>query len=758
MSTEPTHDSYTLLAQPIQRVLWQMQWPSLRPIQAQAVECVMTQDCDLIISARTAAGKTEAAFLPVLSKIVEDRGESVRAVYIGPLKALINDQFRRLEDLCTYAEIPVHRWHGDVSSNRKAVVVKDPSGVVLITPESLESLFVNRASGMERMFRDLEFVVIDELHAFLGCERGTHLRSLLYRLERYTKRNLRIVGLSATLGDLNLSAAWVNREDPDSVVMITDAQKTKSVKYMIHGYRRRASTDGDPDKQDAPTNEPESVPEKADDSQPKQPKEDQDQTPRVYHQLAADLFDAFADSRNMIFANNKAHLELFSTLLNKLCKESGRRESFLVHHGSLSKAHREDTEQLMRDDRPMSVLCSSTLEMGIDIGSVHAVGQVGTPWSVNSLVQRLGRSGRKAGETAIMRVYVVEDQSAGDPTLVNQLYPGLLRAVAVTELMLEKWVEPPVTDELDLSTFVQQTLSVICETGGIRADRLYGRLIRNGAFHQIDKDLFADTLRAIADHDLIEQMPEGDLILGLAGQQLVADYDFYSAFATSEEYRVVDRGRAVGAVSARYLPKAGEQVMLGGRRWEITQVDHGRKEIMVGPSMSAGEPMRYAGASGEIHTMIRQRMKEALLGTQSYAYLDDTAAGMLEEARNLAVELGLEHRTIVPRGDNACVWFTWTGTQAQRTLELLGEHAGLQVKDLEIALHFKHSVDEVVEAYDQCIDVWPDPVQLADYIQDKHIRKYDEYLDDELLCRVLAESALDPVNAEEAIRQMLDAN
>ena len=171
-------DAFSRLAEPMQRILWSMGWQALRPMQERAIEAVLRTDSDLILAAPTASGKTEAAFLPILSAILADPTSSVRAMYVSPLKALINDQFRRLEDLCEYAEIPVHRWHGDVAAASKQKLIERPSGVLLITPESLESLFINRSSALPRLFRHLSFVVIDELHAMLGRERGTHLRSL----------------------------------------------------------------------------------------------------------------------------------------------------------------------------------------------------------------------------------------------------------------------------------------------------------------------------------------------------------------------------------------------------------------------------------------------------------------------------------------------------------------------------------------------------------------------------------------------------
>jgi ATP-dependent Lhr-like helicase len=718
-------NAFDLLAQPIQRILWQMKWTTLRPIQADAIRLIRQTSADVIIAAQTASGKTEAAFLPVLSCLCELPGTSVRAMYVGPLKALINDQFRRLEDLCEHADIPVFRWHGDVSASQKQKLVEQPSGVLLITPESLESLFVNRSSRMRALFNDLAFVVIDELHAFLGNERGRHLRSLLYRLQRFISKPYRMVGLSATLGDPMQSARWMRQDNQDQVSILSQDSGEKTIKYRILGYMVRQS--GEPGRQ--------SVPEGLD-------------------AVAEDVFQACAGTKNLIFANRKDHVEMLADLLNKLCIARGRQREYLVHHGSLSKEIREETEHFMRDKRPMTTLCSATLELGIDIGNVAATGQIGAPWSVSSLVQRLGRSGRGAGEPSVMRVYIIEDEPAVESGITDQLYTDLLQAAAMTELMLEKWVEPPNLDELDLSTLVQQILSVLAETGGIRADRLYERLVTNGVFRRVDVELFTCVLRRIAQHDLIEQMPTGDLILGLEGQRIVEKYDFYSAFMSPEEYRVSYDGSPIGSLPSLYIPEPGDHIVLAGRRWQIDMVDHDHREIAVKPAKGR-KPPRFTGGTGEIHPRVRQKMRDVLRDDKALAYLNDTARSMLEHARHRAHIAGIFDHPLLSPSQNTSIWFTWTGTRIQRTLMMMGLHAGLHVSDLGIALEFQHAPDEVKSRYASVLDHPPGPLVLASLIPTKIRRKYDCYLDEELLIHSLAESALEVDGAIAVVQSML---
>lgn len=720
--------AFDLLSTPIKRILWQMKWTSLRPIQVEAIQQILQGCKDVIIAAHTAGGKTEAAFLPILSVISESPGNSVRAMYVGPLRALINDQFHRLEELCQYADIPVFRWHGDVSNSQKQKLMEKPSGVLLITPESLESLFVNRSSRLSACFRDLSFVVIDELHAFLGNERGRHLRSLLYRLQPFVEKSYRMIGLSATLGDIKKSAHWLRSGDEEQVELIEADESGKTIKYRIYGYLLSPVMD-------------EQAPEANEEFE-------------GFESIAEDLLSACVGQKNLVFANRKRDLEILADQLNGLCRAKGRPQEFLVHHGSLSREIREETEQMMRDKRPMTTLCSSTLELGIDIGSVTAIGQVGAPWSVSSLIQRLGRSGRGEDEPSVMRVYILEHTPASDAHIVEHLFTELLQAVAMTELMLEKWVEPPVFDELDLSTLIQQILSVLAQTGGSTAADLFDVLVMNGGFRQVDKQTFQELLRSMAEHDLIEQMPTGDLILGLGGQRVVERFDFYSAFMTPEEYRVCYDVQLIGTLPTLFIPQPKDHIILAGRRWQVESVDCERKEIQVRPARGR-KPPRFNGSGGEIHPRIRQKMKEVLINDKLYPYLSTKGSQILTRSRQTARNKAIWDSPILPLGQRSCIWFTWTGTRAQRTLEVMALAKGIRARDLGVAMEFECSQDEVVQAYQQILDNPPSLLSLAKLLVNKQRRKYDNFLTDELLNRSLAESALDITEATFTINSML---
>ena len=424
MDSSPTMPSaessaFSLLATGLQRQLYRMQWTQLHPVQIESIRAFFQSSRHLLIMAETAGGKTEAAFLPVLSQISQEPFGSVRAVYIGPLKALINDQFGRLEELCTHIEMPVHRWHGDVDRGSKKDVLDNPSGVLLITPESLESLLINRTRELPRVFGGLRAVVIDELHAFLENERGRHLRSLLTRLRRYLgpgQPEPRMLGLSATVGTPATAQAYLSPDAPENVTVIRPAGLHPELQFKVHGFP--ASTGAAVASNDDAGEE-----------------EDDQEYLRCMREIAKSVVGHCAGHSNLVFCNKKEDVELCADLANEECRSQGMRETFLVHHGALSKAIREDAEQRMKSGECLTAVCSSTLEMGIDIGSVHLVGQVGAPWSVSSLKQRLGRSGRRNNEPRRLRMYIKGEPTGSVEHPIELMPVDLLQSVALCELM-----------------------------------------------------------------------------------------------------------------------------------------------------------------------------------------------------------------------------------------------------------------------------------------------------------------------------------
>jgi ATP-dependent Lhr-like helicase len=406
----------------------------------------------------------------------------------------------------------------------------------------------------------------------------------------------------------------------------------------------------------------------------------------------------------------------------------------------------------MRGDIPFTTLCSSSLELGIDIGDVQIVGQLGAPWSVNSLIQRLGRSGRRGDRGSEIRIFITEPIGPKkDAELIDRLHVELLQAIALTELMLEKWLEPPDITPFDPSTFVQQIMSVLAEAGGINASALYARLVESGTFATFTKSQFASILRSLRDHDIVQQMDEGDLILGLEGERIVKSFEFYSAFASPKELKVVHCGKPVGSISGLMPPQISDHILLAGRRWQVVQIDERTSTIEVIPAK--GRKSAYFSSSGGfIDDKVFEKMREVLLSDKNYAYLSKGATIWLNEARVAATEANLRVTSWVEQSNKSCLFFPWCGTKTLMTIGLLTRHAGLEGMNREgVALEFKGSVAEIRTRVSDVLKDAPSAEDVADIAVEQVFRKYDDYLPEEILRSSFIDNVM---NYEPALRRL----
>lgn len=632
--------AFDRLARPIQKWIRSKGWRELRDIQARATHHILTKDEHLIVAASTAGGKTEAAFLPLLSDVLDHEGPAgsgFDVVYIGPLKALINDQCKRLHDICAETELKVTPWHGDVSASIKSRAEKQPSGILLITPESLEALFVRKGNSIPRLFGRTRAFIIDELHTFLDTERGVHLRSLMARLELSIGRGIRKVGLSATLGDISLAKAYLDPDRPEQVVDIIAQSGEAELQMQLRAYISGGEED------DA-----------------------------ALRAVSDHLFDRLRGSNNLIFAGSRGRVEEVADRLRKKSEDERLPNEFYPHHASLSKEHREFVEERLKSETlPTTAVCTSTLELGIDIGDVTCVAQIGAPYTVAGLRQRLGRSGRRAGQPAILRQYAIETRIDQNSHFADRLRLDLVRSVAMINLLLIGWCEAPNRRALHLSTFVQQILSVIAERGGASAKRIFATLCEKGPFRSIEQPLFVSVLRHLGSPDvaLIEQSEDGMLLLGRTGEKIVEHYSFYAVFKTPEEYRIVHNGRPLGTLPIVQVLAPKMALIFSGRRWEVLSVEEADKTILVKPA-PAGRPPKFGGEPGLIDDCVIQEMKRVYLDDNIPQYLDETAAGLLSEARRNFKMLDLETKRIVSTGETKSVLATWQGSVKSNTLAL----------------------------------------------------------------------------------------
>ena len=756
MSSLPSNSeaaSFGLLDERIQRWIWSQGWTSLRAVQEYAIPLLLTGTTDVILAAATSAGKTEAAFFPLLTRLLKSNVASEYILSISPLKALINDQTQRLAPLCELLDLPVLGWHGDVPASRKQKFLKEMSGVLIITPESLESLFVNKGTMIPAFAGAAQCVVIDELHSFIGTERGKQVQSLLHRLEMAADRTIPRVGLSATLGDTSLAAEYLRPGTGDEVHTIDAANENYELKMIIKGYSDEWT---DPQKSQSCVSEQESSEEFIDQIG------DDELSGSARLAIADYLYRHLRGTNNLIFPNSRTKVEYYADQLRRRCEAEGVPNEFWPHHGSLSRELREESEAALKNgETAASAICTTTLELGIDIGNIRSVAQIGPPPSVASLRQRLGRSGRRAGEAAILRCFAVERKLTPKSNFSDQIREGLVQTIAMVRLLIARWVEPPRPEALHASTLVQQILSVIAQKGGASAAELWATLVRSGIFNQMGSSDFSSLLHALGVRDLITQDHGGSLLPGVLGEKLINQFDFYSAFNTGEEFRLIAEGHVLGSLPIERPLTPGQRIIFGGRRWKVQDIDtHGKVVYVVRDR--GGAPPFFDGIGGKIHDRVRQEMKQVLAETEPLSFLDPKAAEFLEEARQWFKAAALEAKRWSVDG-NSILLLGWHGDTVHDALALLLTARGMQASNEGVAMRISSTDQQRLLRSLQEIGSGQLPTIFDLKINPEHAirEKWDWVLPEGLRLRSFASAELDLLGAQRlalTLSQISDAS
>jgi len=691
---------FNLLHKGVQRWIWKQNWVGLREIQEKAVEPILRADTDVIIGASTAAGKTEAAFLPACSLIAEHPVIGIGILYISPLKALINDQYRRLDSLCEILGLTVTPWHGDVLESLKNKLRKKPNGIVLITPESLESLLLNQAGWCQGAFGKLKYIIVDEFHAFIGSERGCQLQSLMHRLEFLIQRKIPRIALSATLGEMQQIPRFLRPSHNFPFEIIESTGLTSDLKVQLRGYLSPKATD--------------------------------ETTPSATDKIIDDLFTILRGKSHLIFANSRRQTEEISAGLVDCCSSNNVPNEFFPHHGSLSKEIREDIESRFQEEKlPTSAICTMTLELGIDIGSVDSIAQVTAPHSVASLRQRLGRSGRR-GQPAILRMFIPEDEISSKSHIVDRLRIQTIQCIAMMNLLSKKWYEPASDDQYHFSTLLQQTLSVIGQYGGVRANQLWSLLCMTGPFQLIDQTIFKVFLKALSDQDLITQTDEGQIIIGKTGERVIGHYTFYTAFNTTEEYRLERGGRILGTLPINFPLVVGQLIIFAGQKWEVLEVRDENKVIML-KHAKGGRPPKFGGGGQNVHEIVRQEMLNIYKQKAKPIYLDENARTSFSEGLETFDLLGLEKNRVIQHGTVTHI-LPWLGDRIVNTITMLLRGQGLKANSFSGIIEINDCSSGSLYQAAESIVQSPKPTleELASNVLDTMVDKHDHFLPDSL--------------------------
>ena len=719
----------------VQEYIYQNHWENLRSIQVAAADAIFNTDENVLLTASTASGKTEAAFFPIITLFSEDMPSSVGCIYIGPLKALINDQFSRLNDLCAEADIPVWHWHGDVAQSHKAKLMRHPSGILQITPESLEALLLHKHAAIAKLFGDLRFVVIDEVHSLLRGDRGGQTLCLIERLSRIAGVNPRRIGLSATIGDPEGTGEFLSLgTGRKTIIPKIDAKGSKWRLSMEHFYVKDAQAAEDKQIPGAlPVLE-----EKTDDA------------PANADPGIGYIFEHTRGKKCLVFVNSREECEMVTTTLRHYCELNHEPDRFLVHHGNLSASYRETAEGVMKDDSQyMTTVTTATLELGIDIGRLERAFQIDAPWTVSSFLQRMGRTGRRELPPEMWFV-IREDEPEVRAMLPTTIPWKLLQGIALVQLYLEeRWVEPPRLDRLPFSLLYHQTMSTLASCGELSPRALADRVLRLHYFHRITQEDYRVLLRHLIATDHIQQTEQGGLIVGLAGERVINSFKFYGVFQESEEYTVRSESQELGTIVSP--PPVGEKLAIAGHVWQVLDVDHKRRLIYC-RQVKGSVPAYFGQCPGDLHTKILTRMRRVLQEDRQYPYLMKNAVARLEQARFTAAHSGAADKTLINLGGNMWCLLPWVGTYTFLTMERFlkikcADRLGLRNLDsarpffiqftmkADEATFFRVLAEEIRKPIDPMELVYPKELPLFD--------KYDEYLPEELVKKGFALGVLD---------------
>lgn len=719
-------------------------WTELRDVQIAAADVIFNTNKNLLLTSATASGKTEAAFFPIISDLFNDPGTpGIKVLYIAPLKSLINDQFARLADLLDEAGIRVTHWHGDVAASHKKKLLDSPDGILQITPESLESMLMNRSNDIVRLFSSLRYVVLDEIHTMIGVDRGNQMICQLCRIASLTGVNARRIGLSATVGDISIAAKWLSGgSGRDTAVPTFPKTKLSWLVGLEHFYI------GNPNSEQSENEAAHS---------------DKNQKASIDAGYEF-IYDSVKNVKSIVFSNSREETEYVTATLRQIADMRKEKDRFLIHHGNLSAAIRDEAERKMKNDEYDCVTCATvTMELGIDIGRLERIVQNDAPNTVSSFLQRLGRSGRRGQDPQIITVIREEDPLPNTP--LPQLIPwNLLRAIAIIQLYAEeRFTEPPMIKKEPYSLLFHQILSVISSSGELKPKRLAEKLLTLPPFMYVTPDALRTLLLSMIEQDILQLTEEGGLIVGLKGERMTNSFKFYAVFKDSEDYTVRCDSDEIGTITTP--PPVGDRFALAGKVWEVTELDIQRRLVFVKAVLGKME-VSWPGDYGEIHIKILERMKKVLEEDTDYPYLMPNAKKRLADARHLARSTGMLNTPVIPLGGYSYCIFPWLGTRSFRAYRrMLGRVANIfAISEMEFEGSYyisfrmeKGTPRELISKLRSLALSNVDAHSLMKQGEAPVSEKFDEYIPSELLRSAYATDKLDVDNAKKRILEQASA-
>lgn len=620
-------------------------WRSLRPLQEQAISPVL-DGRHALLGAPTAGGKTEAAVLPLLSRMVQERWSGLSVLYVCPLRALLNNLYPRVEGYC---ELLGHRagiWHGDVGDGERKRILADPPDVLLTTPESIEAMLMSRRVDADRLFGGVQAVVVDEIHAFAGDDRGWHLLAVLARLDALAGRELQRVGLTATVGNPDWLLDWlVCGGSGEREVVLVGAGATGELDLTADWVANDSNA-------------------------------------------AKVIASLHRGEKRLVFADSRARVESLAASLR------AEGTTVFVSHSSLSRDDRRQAERAFAETRDCVIVATSTLELGIDVGDLDRVIQIGAPRTVASLLQRMGRTGRRAGTMRNCLFLATEEME-------------LLQALALIRLVLDGWVEPLLAPSQPVNLVAQQLLARVLAEGRVGRSTWPGALGRVRAQAELDEGAPTAVLEHMLGRGLVVE-DAGIVAMGPVGEQEYGRRNFMdvtSLFLTEPLLAVRWGQRDLGSVDPSSLASRDDSratILLGGRAWGVRDVDWNRRVVWVEPADEPGRS-RWTGSGAALSVEVCHAIRSVLCGDERLeGHVTRRAVSKLEELRGEYDWVAEGRTTLVHETQRSrSRWWTFAGGRANAAVAAQLDASGIPtvaVDDLGIGIRTHVGHADLVDA------------------------------------------------------------
>lgn len=677
-------------------------WSGLRRVQALSTEAIL-DGANCVVLAPTAGGKTEAAFLPLLSKMDVEDWRGVSVLYVAPIRALLNNQEARLTTLTGLIGRCAGKWHGDVKEPARRRMIAEPPDVLAITPESLEAMLLSTRTPARRFLAHLRAVVVDEVHSFAGDDRGAHLVSLLERISRIAENDIQRIGLSATVGDPGVIVAWLSGSSmrPQRVVDPGGARMSPELHLDFVGTLDNAAL------------------------------------------LIEKLYPG---TRRLVFVDSRRRVEELAHRLSQ------RGVDVYLSHSSLALSERTAAEKAFEEGTNCVIVATSALELGIDVGDLDHVIQIDAPSSVSSFLQRMGRTGRRAGSTANCTFLATDDDA-------------LLRAAAIIDLYKNGYVEPAQPSTWTPHVLAHQAIALSMQEQGSAAHGWWSWLEGCAAYRDVSPGERERIVRHMVDNDILVEA-DARLAFGARGERLYGARNFldlYAVFSAPRVMRVMHGQSEVGVVDAAFLQDKEQKVpnfVLAGRPWRIVGVDWKAGICSVEPAEVGGYP-RWFGLPVSLDRSVCQAMRRVLTSKDIDPSWSKRSVTQLELQREFHAFLDDGPLPLEEDPDGRCRWWTFGGGAGNRVLAgLLELELGARVSAGNTFITFSNGAAESAVGIRQAIDalaarklVWEDATRLVDSNHRSRVSKFQPCLPPDIEQGLIARETMNVDDANATLIQ-----